>query len=74
MDWESQDDGFIAKLLVEDGAKDISVGEPVLVFVEDEVHPSLLGTGQPRVYRASACHAALATCCVLPRTLMCRDS
>ena len=38
MDWESQDDGFIAKLLVEDGAKDISVGTPVLVFVEDEVH------------------------------------
>ena len=37
MDWESQDDGFIAKLLVEDGAKDISVGTPVLVFVEDEV-------------------------------------
>ena len=37
MDWESQDDGFIAKILVEDGAKDISVGDPVLVFVEDEV-------------------------------------
>ena len=37
MDWESQDDGYIAKLLVGDGAKDISVGEPVLVFVEDEV-------------------------------------
>lgn len=37
MDWESQDDGFIAKILVEDGAKDISVGEPVLVFVEEEV-------------------------------------
>ena len=39
MDWESQDDGFIAKILVEDGAKDISVGEPVLVFVEEEVWP-----------------------------------
>ena len=37
MDWESQDDGFIAKLLVEDGAKDLAVGDPVLVFVEDEV-------------------------------------
>ncbi|CAK0785753.1 hypothetical protein CVIRNUC_008964 [Coccomyxa viridis] len=36
MDWESQDDGFIAKLLVEDGAKDLAVGDPVLVFVEDE--------------------------------------
>lgn len=47
MDWESQDDGFVAKLLVEDGAKDISVGEPVLVFVEDEVHPLGLSTGNP---------------------------
>ena len=38
MDWESQDDGYIAKLLVPDGAKDIAVGDPVAVFVEDKVH------------------------------------
>ena len=37
MDWESQDDGYIAKLLVPDGAKDIPVGSPVAVFVEDQV-------------------------------------
>ena len=37
MDWESQDDGYIAKLLVPDGAKDIPVGTPVAVFVEDQV-------------------------------------
>ncbi|CAL8471164.1 g10706 [Coccomyxa elongata] len=36
MDWESQDDGFIAKLLVPDGAKDLPVGSPVAVFVEDQ--------------------------------------
>ena len=42
MDWESQDDGFIAKLLVEDGAKDLAVGDPVLVFVEDEVSKNVL--------------------------------
>ena len=42
MDWESQDDGFIAKLLVEDGAKDLAVGDPVLVFVEDEVRKTVL--------------------------------
>ena len=39
MDWEAQDDGFVAKLLVDEGAKDISVGQPVLVTVEDEVNP-----------------------------------
>ncbi|KAK9827713.1 hypothetical protein WJX81_003489 [Elliptochloris bilobata] len=36
MDWESQDDGYVAALLVKDGAKDIAVGSPVLVFVEDQ--------------------------------------
>ena len=37
MDWEAQEDGFIAKILAGDGSKDIAVGTPVLVFVEDEV-------------------------------------
>jgi hypothetical protein len=37
MDWESQDDGYIAKLLVPEGTKDIPVGSPVVVFVEDKV-------------------------------------
>lgn len=37
MDWEAQEDGFIAKILAGDGSKDIAVGAPVLVFVEDEV-------------------------------------
>jgi hypothetical protein len=32
----AQDDGFVAKLLVEPGAKDIPVGTPLLVMVEDE--------------------------------------
>jgi len=36
MDWESQDDGFIAALLVEDGASNIDVNTPVAVMVEDE--------------------------------------
>ena len=43
MDWESQDDGFMAKLLVPDGAKDIPVGAPVAVFVEDKVGPNVGG-------------------------------
>ena len=59
MDWESQDDGFIAKLLVEDGAKDISVGEPVLVFVEDEVHSLLLSTRQHLAHQCQPIMSAL---------------
>lgn len=35
MGFENQDDGFVAKLLVPDGAKDVPVGQPVCVLVED---------------------------------------
>ena len=35
MEWENQDDGFIAALLVPAGARDVAVGSPVAVFVDD---------------------------------------
>ncbi len=35
MEWEAQDEGFLAKILVADGAKDIAVGTPVAVVVDD---------------------------------------
>ena len=35
MAFENQEDGFIAKLLVPDGANDIQVGHPVAILVED---------------------------------------
>ena len=38
MDWEAQDDGFVAKILAEEGTKDVSVGSPVIIIVEEEVH------------------------------------
>lgn len=33
--FENQDEGFIAKLLVADGARDIPIGQPVAVLVEE---------------------------------------
>ncbi len=36
IDWEGQEEGFIAKLLVPDGTKDIAVGQPVAVLVDDK--------------------------------------
>ena len=36
MEWESQEDGFIAKLLKPDGTKDIPIGTNLVVLVEDE--------------------------------------
>lgn len=34
--WENQDDGFVAKLLKPSGSKDIPVGTPLIVIVEDK--------------------------------------
>ena len=53
MAWESQDDGFIAKILLQEGAKDIPVGTPAMIFVEEEVcrrsawptHPPSVSSG-----------------------------
>ena len=36
IDFEAQDDGVIAKILVEDGTSDIPVGFPIVVTVEEE--------------------------------------
>ena len=37
LDWEAQEEGFIAKILMPDGSKDIPVGSVVAVLVEEEV-------------------------------------
>ncbi|KAI8099728.1 pyruvate dehydrogenase complex dihydrolipoamide acetyltransferase [Halteromyces radiatus] len=36
MDFECQEEGFLAKILVETGAKDFPVGKPIAVLVEDK--------------------------------------
>lgn len=36
MDFEFQEDGFLAKILVGDGAQEIPVGKPIAVYVEEE--------------------------------------
>ncbi|SCU86457.1 LAME_0D06216g1_1 [Lachancea meyersii CBS 8951] len=36
MDFEFQEDGFLAKTLVPEGTKDLPVGKPIAVYVEDE--------------------------------------
>ena len=44
MDWEAQEDGFIAAILVPDGTRDLDINAPCAVVVEDEVlirHPML---------------------------------
>ncbi|KAI8082357.1 pyruvate dehydrogenase complex dihydrolipoamide acetyltransferase [Thamnidium elegans] len=36
MDFEVQEEGFVAKIFVNEGDKDIPVGKPIAIFVEDE--------------------------------------
>ncbi|KAI8371047.1 2-oxoacid dehydrogenases acyltransferase-domain-containing protein [Blakeslea trispora] len=36
MDFECQDEGFLAKILISEGDKDVPVGKPIAVIVEDE--------------------------------------
>lgn len=36
MDFECQEEGFLAKVLVDTGAKDVAVGQPICVFVDSE--------------------------------------
>lgn len=42
LEWENQEDGFLAKILVGDGSKDIPVGTPVAVITEEKEDVSLL--------------------------------
>ncbi|KAM9928603.1 hypothetical protein OXX80_009950, partial [Metschnikowia pulcherrima] len=36
MDFEFQEEGYLAKILVDAGAQDIPVGQPIAVYVEDK--------------------------------------
>ena len=35
MDFEFQEEGYLAKILLDAGAKDVPVGQPIAVYVED---------------------------------------
>jgi len=41
LEWENQDDGFLAKILVGDNSKDIPVGTPVAVITDEKDDVSL---------------------------------
>jgi pyruvate dehydrogenase E2 component (dihydrolipoamide acetyltransferase) len=36
MDFECQEEGYVAKILVNEGDKDIPIGKPIAIFVENE--------------------------------------
>ncbi|XP_022742043.1 dihydrolipoyllysine-residue acetyltransferase component 1 of pyruvate dehydrogenase complex, mitochondrial isoform X1 [Durio zibethinus] len=49
LEFECLEEGFLAKILVPEGSKDVPVGQPIAVMVEDEANiqkiPSTLGSG-----------------------------
>ncbi|XVE75501.1 hypothetical protein DITRI_Ditri12bG0098500 [Diplodiscus trichospermus] len=49
LEFECLEEGFLAKILVPEGSKDVPVGQPIAVMVEDEENiqkiPSTLGSG-----------------------------
>lgn len=51
--WESQEEGYIAKIMFPDGSKDISIGAPVLVLVEDKGAISAFASFTPGVAPAA---------------------
>lgn len=36
LSWDNQDDGFVARILAPDGSKDVPIGTPLVVLVEEE--------------------------------------
>ena len=51
MDWESQEEGYLAAILADEGAKDIPVGTPMAVMVDDKVTRAVLRPGLSRSIR-----------------------
>ena len=62
MEWEAQDEGVLAKIVVPAGARDVPVGTPVAIVVDDASDVAAFAN-----YEAGS--AASLECCVLPRLL-----
>ncbi|GFR51148.1 hypothetical protein Agub_g13503, partial [Astrephomene gubernaculifera] len=45
--WESQEEGYVARVLAGDGSRDVDVGTPVLVLVEDKEAVAAFANYQP---------------------------
>ena len=58
MEFESQEDGFLAKIVVGDGAQNVPVGAIVAVMVEDEEHVSAFAGYVPPAAAAAGSTAA----------------
>lgn len=72
LEWENQDDGFLAKILVGDNSKDIPVGTPVAVITDEKDDVSLACYMSPSDVRCHllVLHVTL-RCHMLPSGVTC---
>ena len=64
--WENQDDGFVAALLRPDGSKDIPVGAPLLILVEEKADVAKFEGYRPQEEGGGAEGAAAAAAAAAP--------
>ena len=57
MEFESQEDGYVAKICVGDGAQNVPVGAIVAVMVEEKEHVGAFASYVPPVVNAAATDA-----------------
>lgn len=58
LDWEAQEEGVLAKILVQAGARDVPVGKPVAVLVEDEGAVASFANFSPKAQSAAGSSGA----------------
>ena len=61
MDWEWQDDGYLAKLLVPSGAEGVDVGRIVAIMVDNEEDIAAFASFLTRTSLSGACSLLLAS-------------
>ncbi|KAL4449482.1 hypothetical protein ABPG77_007126 [Micractinium sp. CCAP 211/92] len=66
LSWENQDEGFVAKLLVAEGAQNIAVGTPVALLVDEAEAVAAFKDYAPAAARGGAAEAAAPAAAEVP--------
>lgn len=54
VDFEAQDEGYLAKILMPEGSSDVQVGAPIFIMVEDEESVDAFGSYSAAVVQSPA--------------------
>jgi len=67
MGWEAMDEGYVAKILVDDGTNDVPVGDIVIVICEESADVAAFKDFKPSAPAAPAAAAAVAPAAAAPK-------